>query len=136
MSFRKDFQDFVFRGNVVDLAVGVMVGAAFGKIVGAAVDDLMMPLVSAVLPEGGWRSFAVELSPKVKLQVGHLLGVVIDFVITAAVLFIVLVKFVGFLRTKAPAAAPAGHQGLHASAWRRSPPPPSAASTARRKRSD
>jgi large conductance mechanosensitive channel len=106
MSFRKDFQDFVFRGNVVDLAVGVMVGAAFGKIVGAAVDDLIMPLVSAVLPEGGWRSFAVELSPKVKLQVGHLLGVVIDFVITAAVLFIVLVKYVGRLRAKAPAAAP------------------------------
>jgi large conductance mechanosensitive channel len=106
MSFRKDFQDFVFRGNVVDLAVGVMVGAAFGKIVGAAVDDLIMPLVSAVLPEGGWRTFAVELSPKVKLQVGHLLGVVIDFVITAAVLFLVLVKLVGRLHKKAPSAAP------------------------------
>ena len=106
MSFRKDFQDFVFRGNVVDLAVAVMVGAAFGKIVGAAVDDVIMPLVSAVLPEGGWRTFAIELSPKVKLQVGHLLGVVIDFVITAAVLFLVLVKFVGRLRVKSPAEAP------------------------------
>ena len=106
MSFRKDFQDFVFRGSVVDLAVGVMIGAAFGKIVGAAVDDLIMPLVSAILPEGGWRTFAVELSPKVKLQLGHLLGVVIDFAITATVLFIVLVKFIGKLRIKAPAATP------------------------------
>jgi large conductance mechanosensitive channel len=106
MSFRKDFQDFILRGNVVDLAVGVMIGAAFGKIVAATVDDLIMPLVSIILPEGGWRSYAVELGPKVKLQVGHLLGVVIDFVITAAVLFMVLVKFVGRLRLKAPAAAP------------------------------
>ena len=107
MSFRKDFQDFIFRGNVVDLAVAVMIGAAFGKIVGAAVDDVIMPLVSAVLPEGGWRTVTLDLSPKVKLQVGHLLGVAIDFVITAAVLFVVLVKFVGLLHKKAPAAAPA-----------------------------
>ena len=106
MSFRKDFQDFVFRGNVVDLAVGVMIGAAFGKIVGATVDDLVMPIVSALLPDGDWRKFTIEPIAGVKLLVGHLLGVAIDFLITAAVLFMVLVKFIGSLRTKAPAAAP------------------------------
>lgn len=106
MGFRKDFQDFVFRGNVVDLAVGVMIGAAFGKIVTATVDDIIMPIVSAMLPGGSWRTFDLQPVPGVKLLVGHLLGVVLDFLITAAVLFIVLVKFIGRLRVKAPAAAP------------------------------
>jgi large conductance mechanosensitive channel len=106
MSFRRDFQDFVFRGNVVDLAVGVMIGAAFGKIVGAMVDDVVMPLVSALLPGGEWRAWKIEPVPGMKFMIGHLLGVVIDFTITAAVLFMVLVKFIGRLRIKAPAAAP------------------------------
>ena len=100
---RKDFQDFVFRGNVVDLAVGVMIGVSFGKIVTATVDDLIMPLVSLLLPGGDWRNDWWEPFKGTKILYGHLLGVIIDFVITAAVLFIVLVKFIGKLRSKAPA---------------------------------
>ena len=106
MGLRKDFQDFVFRGNVVDLAVGVMIGAAFGKIVTAAVDDVVMPIVSVMLPGGNWREAAFEPVAGMKLKLGHFLGVTIDFVITAAVLFFVLVKFIGMLRKKAPAEAP------------------------------
>jgi large conductance mechanosensitive channel len=107
MPIRKDFQEFVFRGNVVDLAVGVMVGAAFGKIVGAMVDDLVMPIVGALLPAGSeWRTFEVEPAPGMKFRIGHFLGVLIDFFITAMVLFFILVKFVGLLRRKAPAQAP------------------------------
>lgn len=110
MSFRKDFQQFLFRGNVVDLAVGVVIGAAFGKIVSAFVADLVMPLVSALLPAGGWREWVWEPLPKMQFKIGDFLGVVIDFVIVALVIFLVLVKFVSLLKKKeapAPAAAPA-----------------------------
>ena len=106
MSIKKDFQDFVFRGNVVDLAVGVMIGAAFGKIVSAMVDDMVMPIVSLLLPGGGWRESVFAPLPKVQFKVGHFIGAVIDFTIVAIVLFFLLVKFLGSLKRKAPEPPP------------------------------
>ena len=61
MAFLKDFKAFLNRGNVVDLAVAVVIGGAFGKIVSALVGDLVMPLVNAVVPQGDWRKW--EVSP-------------------------------------------------------------------------
>src|SRR5262245_58786107 len=91
-SFVKDFRTFMLKGNVVDLAIGVVIGAAFGKIVSAFVDDLIMPVVSLVLPSGDWRDFTVPLRAGVKdapsLKVGHLLGTGIDFFIIALVVFV------------------------------------------------
>src|SRR5688500_9216690 len=55
------FRDFAFKGNVVDLAVGVVIGAAFGKIVTGLVDGLIMPLVGLLLPSGHWREFVVHV---------------------------------------------------------------------------
>jgi len=107
MSIRKDFSDFLFRGNIVDLAVGVIIGGAFGKIVSAFVDDLVMPFVGALLPGGAWREFAIEPVAGMKFQVGHLLGQTLDFVIVAAVLFFVLIKLVGSFKKKAAEAPPA-----------------------------
>jgi large conductance mechanosensitive channel len=101
MSIKKDFQDFVFRGNVVDLAVGVMIGASFGKIVSAVVDDLVMPVVGPLIPGGQWREFVWEPITNMKFKLGHFAATVIDFLIVATVLFIVLVKFVGFIHKKA-----------------------------------
>jgi large conductance mechanosensitive channel len=106
MSIKKDFSDFLFRGNIVDLAVGVIIGGAFGKIVSAFVDDLVMPLVGALLPGGAWREFAIEPVAGMKFQVGHLVGQMLDFTIVAAVLFFVLIKLVGSFKRK-QAAAPA-----------------------------
>lgn len=100
MSLRNDFRDFVFRGNVVDLAVGVMIGAAFGKITTAFVEDLVMPLISVVLPGGSWREAVFEPIPKMQFKLGHFLASVVDFVIVATVLFFVLVKFVGLFKRR------------------------------------
>ena len=94
MSVGSEFKKFVLRGNVVDLAVGVVIGASFGKIVTALVDDLIMPLIAPVLPGGNWREATVT---SLNFKVGHLFGTVLDFLIVAAVLFVVLVKFVSFL---------------------------------------
>jgi large conductance mechanosensitive channel len=100
MSFASDFKSFAFKGNVVDLAVGVVIGAAFGKIVSALVADLIMPLVALVMPSGDWRAsgFIVRqaLDPKdnVVVRWGDFLGAILDFFIVALVLFVIVVKLV------------------------------------------
>jgi large conductance mechanosensitive channel len=100
MSFASDFKSFAFKGNVVDLAVGVVIGAAFGKIVSALVADLIMPVVALVMPSGDWRAsgFIVRqaLDPKdnVVVRWGDFLGAVLDFFIVALVLFLIVVKLI------------------------------------------
>jgi large conductance mechanosensitive channel len=100
MSFFADFQKFAFKGNVVDLAVGVVIGGAFGKIVSALVADLIMPLVALVMPSGDWRASGILLraaaDPKdnVLLKYGDLLGAIIDFLIVALVLFILISRVI------------------------------------------
>jgi large conductance mechanosensitive channel len=106
MALRQELREFVFRGNVVDLAVGVIIGAAFGKITTAFVEDLVMPVVTLFLPDGGWREMVFEPIAGMKLKVGHLLASIIDFLIVATVIFFVLVKFVGMFNRKAPAPPP------------------------------
>jgi large conductance mechanosensitive channel len=94
----KEFREFAFKGNVVDLAIGVIIGAAFGKIVTAMVNDVIMPFVSLILPSGEWRSAAITLSERgpdgpegdVRLLLGDLASVVVDFLIVGFVLFVVV----------------------------------------------
>jgi large conductance mechanosensitive channel len=99
MSLLQEFRAFALKGNAVDLAVGVVVGGAFGKIVTAIVNDLIMPVVSAVLPGQEWRG--LEVTP-LKLKLGDFLGSVIDFVIIAAVLFLIVKKLMGSVQREAP----------------------------------
>ena len=116
MAFLDDFKKFAFKGNVIDLAVGVVIGAAFGKIVSALVADFIMPVVALVMPSGDWRSSGVVLrhaeNPKddVALKYGDFLGATLDFVIIAFVLFVIVSKVVKAAEarlTKPGAPAPA-----------------------------
>jgi large conductance mechanosensitive channel len=106
MSFLADFKTFAFKGNVVDLAVGVVIGGAFGKIVTALVADIVMPAVSLILPSGDWRSsglvlrHAANVKDDVVLKYGDLFGAVIDFLIVALVLFIFVSKIVKAAETR------------------------------------
>lgn len=102
MSVAGEFKKFILRGNVVDLAVGVVIGAAFGKIVTAFVDDLVMPMVSPLIPGGNWREATVT---SLNIKIGHLLGTTLDFAIVSAVIFFVIVKGLGAL-TKRDAPGP------------------------------
>jgi large conductance mechanosensitive channel len=110
----KEFREFAFKGNVVDLAIGVIIGGAFGKIVSATVGDVIMPIVSLILPDGEWRKAAITLRANppdgpdgdVRLLVGDLASVVVDFMIVGFVLFLV-VRMINQLKHKEPAAAPA-----------------------------
>jgi len=100
MGLLADFRKFAFKGNVIDLAVGVVIGAAFGKIVSALVADLIMPVVALVLPGGDWRAAGLVLrrapDPKddVVIKYGDFLGSVLDFSIVAFVLFLLISRIV------------------------------------------
>lgn len=100
MGLLADFKKFALKGNVVDLAVAVVIGGAFAKIIAAVVADLIMPIVALVMPNGDWRNNGWTIkhgaTPKddVIIKWGDLLGVTLDFVLVAFVLFIIVSKIV------------------------------------------
>jgi large conductance mechanosensitive channel len=100
LSIFGEFKAFAFKGNVMDMAVGVIIGAAFGKIVSSLVDNLIMPMVGYFLPgDKGYQAWAPG-----GIKVGLFLGDVLNFIIVATVLFFIIVKFLGWLlRSKAEA---------------------------------
>ncbi len=103
MGFVKEFKDFAMKGNVVDLAVGVIIGGAFGKIVTSFVSDIIMPLINPLIPGGDWKT--IQVGPGVKL--GSFLGTVLDFMIIALVIFIVIKGMNRFKKQEDAPAAPA-----------------------------
>ena len=108
LSLFEEFKNFAFKGNVIDLAVGVIIGAAFGGIIKSLVDNVMMPLIGAVLPgEQGYKGWAVVLNGK-PIPYGLFLAEVVNFLLVALVLFVFIVKFLGWLMKakKEEAAAP------------------------------
>lgn len=109
LSFLDEFKAFAFKGNVVDLAVGVIIGGAFGKIVDALVKSVIMPFVGSLLPgEQGYLGWKAVVNGK-EIPYGLFIGEVVNFLIVAAALFIFIVKFLGWImKNKAPEApAPA-----------------------------
>ena len=87
-SFMKEFKDFILRGNVMDLAVGVIIGAAFKDIVDALTADFIQPLINSI--GGAEIGGSVEIWNNQYLNYGHFLTAVINFVIMAFILFILL----------------------------------------------
>ena len=107
MSLFEEFKNFAFKGNVIDLAVGVIIGAAFGSIIKSLVDNLIMPLVSVVIPgEQSYKEWAFVLNGKT-IPIGLFLADVLNFLIVALVLFLFIVKFLGWvLRSRKEEAPP------------------------------
>jgi large conductance mechanosensitive channel len=105
----QEFRAFVARGNVVDLAVGVVIGAAFGKIVSSLVADILMPPIGLLLGGIDFSGLALTLrpaaggTPAVALGIGKFVQAIVDFLIIAAAIFLV-VKGVSQLRREEPAA--------------------------------
>lgn len=100
-----EFREFLLKQNVVALAIGVIIGGALGKVVSGIVDDVIMPLVGVVLPGGDWRSAQLVLSGENAIKYGDLLGRIVDFVIVAAVVFLITKSLLERAKTP-PAAAP------------------------------
>jgi large conductance mechanosensitive channel len=97
VSFAEEFKAFAFKGNVIDLAVGVIIGAAFAKIIDSLVKNLVMPLISLLIPGNeAYTKWAFVIDGK-EIPFGLFLGDVVNFLIVALVLFVFAVKFVGWL---------------------------------------
>jgi large conductance mechanosensitive channel len=103
MGMLKEFRDFAMRGNVVDLAVGVIIGGAFGKIVSSLVSDVIMPPIGLLLGNVNFSTLKIPLRAEVidavskeitttgvNINIGTFLNTVIDFTIVAFVIFIVI----------------------------------------------
>jgi large conductance mechanosensitive channel len=101
-SLLDEFKSFAFKGNVIDLAVGVIIGAAFGAIIKSMVENIFMPLIALILPgDKGYLDWQYR-----GIAYGKFIGEVINFLLVALVLFIFIVKFLGLLmRTKKEEAA-------------------------------
>jgi large conductance mechanosensitive channel len=104
MSIARDFRAFLTRGNVVDLAVAVIIGAAFTKIVSVVNTGIFMPIIGKLLPGGDWRTATVT---SLNLEVGAVLAATIDFVLTALIVFLIVIKLMSVMRRKEAAPAPA-----------------------------
>lgn len=114
MSMMKEFKEFAVKGNVIDMAVGIIIGAAFGKIVASFVNDVLMPPLGLLIGNVNFTDLAITLkeavgdTPAVMLRYGAFIQTVVDFVIIAFAIFI-MVKWINSLKKKeeqAPAAPP------------------------------
>jgi len=96
MSLAKEFKEFAMKGNVIDMAVGVIIGAAFGKIITSLVEDVIMPPIGKVIGGVNFTDLAVSLGvgpdgkTEVLLKYGNFLQIVFQFLIVALVLFMVI----------------------------------------------
>ena len=105
----QEFKKFAMRGSVVDLAIGVIIGAAFGKIIDSLVKQIIMPLIGVLLPgKQGYLDWKWVVQGK-EVPYGLFLGEVVNFLIVSLALFLFIVKFLGWLmrtRKEEVAAAP------------------------------
>ena len=119
MSMASEFKDFIAGGNVIDLAVGVIIGGAFGKIVDSLVKDIIMPVVGKIIGNVDFSNMYVALSGQPAglpladaqklgsvLSYGNFITILINFLILAFVIFM-MVKQVNKMKKATPAAAPA-----------------------------
>jgi large conductance mechanosensitive channel len=112
MGFAKEFKAFAMRGNVMDMAVGIVIGVAFGKIVTSLVNDIIMPPIGVLMGGVDFSHLAVTLKaaagsePAVALKYGAFLSTIIDFLIVALAIFMVI-KGLNALKRKKEEAPPA-----------------------------
>ncbi|HVH98445.1 MAG TPA: large-conductance mechanosensitive channel protein MscL [Enhygromyxa sp.] len=112
MSFTKEFKEFALRGNVVDLAVGIIIGAAFGKIVSSFVADIIMPPLGLLVGNVDFSDLKVTLkeatdaAPAVTMNYGLFLQAIFDFLIVALAIFFVVKAMNRMQKSKAEAPTP------------------------------
>ena len=118
MSVAQEFKDFALKGNVMDLAVGVIIGAAFGKIVDSIVGDIIMPIVSKIFGGLDFSNYFIPLAGQTAavladakkagavLAYGNFITIALNFVILAFIVFM-MVKQMNKMKKEAPPAAPA-----------------------------
>jgi large conductance mechanosensitive channel len=107
VSLFDEFKSFAFKGNVVDLAIGVIIGGAFGGLIKSLVENIIMPTINLVMPaSGSYQDWKIPVGGK-SIPYGHFLADVVNFLILAFALYLFIVKFLGWMmRTKETAPPP------------------------------
>ena len=104
MGMLKEFKEFAMKGNIIDLAVAFVIGAAFVKIVTALTAAIIMPIISLIIGEGGMADMTFTIGNTI-FPIGQLIQAIIDFILIAFVLFL-MVKGMNSLKKKKEAAPP------------------------------
>jgi len=91
---KKEFVDFMKKYNVMELAIGVVIGGAVKDLVASIANDLIMPIVGIVTPDGSWRSIVIKIAGS-EFRIGNFIGSLLNFLIIALVVFIVIKKILG-----------------------------------------
>jgi len=89
MGLGKEFKEFAMKGNVMDLAVGVIIGAAFGKIIASLVENILMPIIGILLQGVNFQALSVKVGAA-EIKYGMFIGAILDFIIIAFVLFLII----------------------------------------------
>ena len=116
MSMVKEFKEFAMRGNMLDLAIGIIIGAAFGKVVSSLVNDVLMPPIGVLIGGVDFSSFgltlkaAVDKNPAAILKYGVFLNNIIDFTIVAFAVFLIVKAVNRMQRKTVPAVTPTTKQ--------------------------
>lgn len=97
----KEFKDFISRGNVIDMAVGVIIGAAFGKIVTSLVDDILMPVIGAALGGLDFTSLTINIGDATVCY-GNFIQNIVDFLIVAVCIFFIIKAMNKFKKKEEP----------------------------------
>ncbi|MDA3878538.1 MAG: large-conductance mechanosensitive channel protein MscL [Halothiobacillus sp.] len=112
MSMIKEFKEFAMKGNVIDMAVGIIIGAAFGKIVSSLVSDVVMPPIGFLIGGVDFRNLSIVLQaahdkvPEVAIRYGQFIQTTLDFLIVALAIFMAL-KVINKLKRQEPEPVPA-----------------------------
>lgn len=124
MGLIKEFKEFSIKGNAIDLAVGVIIGAAFGKIIASVVADILMPPIGLLLGGMDFKTIVITLkdavldpatnvlNPAVTINIGLFLQAVLDFIIIAFVLFLIIKAINNFKKKEEAASAPTAEETL------------------------
>ncbi len=105
MGMMKEFKEFAMKGNVMDLAIGVIIGAAFGKIVASLVDNILMPIIGIFLQGINFATLSFKVG-EAEIKYGLFIGAIIDFIVIALVMFMII-KAINNMKKKEEPAAPA-----------------------------
>jgi large conductance mechanosensitive channel len=109
MGMLKEFKEFAMRGNVLDMAVGIVIGAAFGKIVSSLVNDVIMPPIGMLMGNVNFADYAITLREKteaaeaVQIKYGVFINTILDFIIVAFCIFMVIKQMNRLKKKEAPA---------------------------------
>jgi len=118
MSFLKDFKEFAVKGNVIDMAVGIIIGGAFGKIVSSFVNDIIMPPIGMLLGNSDFKDLAVVLKPatdevaQISINYGVFFNHLLDFIIIALSIFVAVRVMMKLKKQEEPAPEPGPEEKL------------------------